>query len=372
MRWTAWSTTAACLLTVATRAAPAAADPEVIYPPPRVSVFADLTFVRDRGASICPGEQDFKDALGADMEEDSFAPNPRGVYVGRVRVVLSRAPGSFTAAYTWQDAQGEEHQERYTEPGTAWYHCQVALKDVALSLSIRFTVLELELGGKYAAKDAQRAPPPYCPAALPSPTSSSAPCPPVTRFDLWPPELPIPPLRAPEPDPPKPPQRAPLALRFGATVWPELIATGWGSVGISVEAGVRYRAFSVGAEVHGDPPLGAVSFPNVGEVSFARLSGALLLCAHIGWFAGCGAGDAGRFLFPNHVHALPDSVFYGAAGVRAGLEFPVAPPRLFLRVGLDVRAPIHPASYSTAHGSIFEAAGPSGGVGLGVLTELPL
>jgi len=135
---------------------------------------------------------------------------------------------------------------------------------------------------------------------------------------------------------------------------------------------VRYRAFSVGAEVHGDPPLGAVSFPNVGEVSFARLSGALLLCGHWGFFTGCGVGDAGGFLFPGHVYPLPASVFYSATGVRAGLEFPVAPPRLFIRTGLDLRAPIHPASY-TVHGvSPFSVAGPGVGVGLGLLTELPL
>ena len=31
------------------------------------------------------------------MGIDSFAPNPRGVYIGRVRVVLSRIPGGFAA-----------------------------------------------------------------------------------------------------------------------------------------------------------------------------------------------------------------------------------------------------------------------------------
>jgi hypothetical protein len=160
-------------------------------------------------------------------------------------------------------------------------------------------------------------------------------------------------------------------LRLGVAVWPELIAKGWGSFGFSVEAGARYRAVSLGVEAHGDPSLGSVSFPSVGEVSFARLSGALLLCAHWGFFTGCGVGDVGRFFFPAHVHALPASASCDAAGVRAGFEFPIAPPRIFLRVGFDLRAPINPASYSTPRGNIFEAAGPSVGAGFGLLAELP-
>jgi hypothetical protein len=54
------------------------------------------------------------------------------------------------------------------------------------------------------------------------------------------------------------------------------------------------------------------------------------------------------------------------------MEFPVAPPRLFLNTTMDLRAPIDPASYSTAHGNIFEAAGLSFGLGLGLNLELPL
>jgi hypothetical protein len=96
----------------------------------------------------------------------------------------------------------------------------------------------------------------------------------------------------------------------------------------------------------------------------------LLLCAHWGWFTGCGVGDAGRIWFPNHIQALPASILYGAAGVRVGLEFPVAPPRLFLRSALDLLAPIHPAKLSLGGAPIFEAAGPSVGLGLGVVVEL--
>jgi hypothetical protein len=180
----------------------------------------------------------------------------------------------------------------------------------------------------------------------------------------------MPPLEKPKLHPPERPERWPLAVRVGAAVWPEMISTGLGSLGLSANVGVRYRWFSADAELHGDPSLGSVTTNYVGEVSVARLSGALLLCAHIGWFAACGIGDVGRFFFPKHPQALPASAFYGAAGVEAVLEAPVAPPRLFVSTALDLRAPIHPTNF-TRHGvPVFEAAGLSGGLRLGVLFEL--
>jgi hypothetical protein len=150
-----------------------------------------------------------------------------------------------------------------------------------------------------------------------------------------------------------------------------MVASGWGSVGLSAEVGVRYRAFSAGVELHGDPPLGSVPVPNLGTVSFARVSGALLACAHFGWFAGCGVGDVGRFLFTERAGVLPASGLYSAVGVRAVLEFPVVPPRFFLRTAVDLRAPIHPVSYSSMNNIFFEAAGLGVGLGLGLLVELP-
>src|SRR5512140_2392324 len=107
MRWTSWSTVVAISLALAREAsaqrAPAT-EPEVFHPPPRVHVYADLAFTREPdAASICPDERWFRTAFGAHTGVDSFEPNPRGVYVGRVRVVLSRVPGGFATKYTWED-----------------------------------------------------------------------------------------------------------------------------------------------------------------------------------------------------------------------------------------------------------------------------
>jgi hypothetical protein len=149
-----------------------------------------------------------------------------------------------------------------------------------------------------------------------------------------------------------------------------LIVKGSGSVGVSAEFGVRYHAVSTGIELHGDPPLGSSSYAN-GNVIFTRVSGSLLVCGHYGWFAGCGVGEVGRTFFPSHIAVLPPSTLYGAAGARVRLEFPVAPPWLFLTTALDVRAPIPPASFTYEGHSIFQVAGPSIGLGIGLLVELP-
>jgi hypothetical protein len=180
----------------------------------------------------------------------------------------------------------------------------------------------------------------------------------------------MPPLEKPKLHPPESPERRPIAIRIGGAAWGETFASGWGALGFSADVGVRYRAFSASVEAHGDPPLASQNFAN-DTWSFARISGALLACAHFAWFAGCGVGDVGRVLFPKHNAVLPPSTLYGAAGIRAGLDFPIAPPGLFLRAALDLRAPIRPTTYAPAGHVIYQAASPGVGLGLGLLAELP-
>jgi hypothetical protein len=346
-------------------------DPRVIYPLPQVQVFADLTFVVDpKAAASCTfdggsakitTEEVFQLMVEARAGE-AFRPDPRAVYVGRVRVEVSRTSTGLAGSYVWEHPDGTPESWRTVERGVTPLHCKEVLEGLAINLATYFTLIAINLGEKYARRSA----PPASTPALSCPACASP-----SRFDLWPREWPPPPLEKPKPEPPAKPERAPFAIRLGVSVWPELVVTGWGSLGFSAEAGVRYRAVSVGAELHGDPPLGSASYPSVGAVSFARFSGALLLCGSWGWFVGCGVTDVGRFLFVKSAPVLPASIFYGAAGVRAGLEFPVAPPRLFLRAALDLRAPIHPASYAAAGVSVFQAAGPGVGLGLGIVAELP-
>jgi hypothetical protein len=314
-RWTVWSTVAVCLLARKTSAHPAPVSPAA----PAGSVFptAELDYQVAPGL-ICPSAEELRAAVAKEMSYDPFDGGP-GVPVGRFHVIVSRdrRPGVLVVRVSFDDPAGKQGFETEFEgtPATArtCNHLVTlhAVADIATEITLQLARIM---------------------ASLPPRTCSSS-------------------------------TEHPAAC-------PELVATGWGSFGLSAEAGVRYRAVSLGVEAHGDPSLGSATVHEVGAVSFARLSGALLLCAHWGWFVGCGIGDAGRFLFPDHAQVLPASVFYGAVGARAGLEFPVGPPHFFLRAGLDFRAPIHPASYVRLGTSIFEASGPGVGLGLGALVEL--
>jgi len=354
MRWTARSTVVAALLAVA-REATAQAPPLALAAELDYQVAAGLT---------CPTVEELRADLAKEMKYDAFAGDGvQGVPVGRFHVIVSRrSAGVLLIRLSFDDPSGKEIFDTDFEgtPPTARTCNHLVRKHVVTDLA---TELTLQMARRL--REA-----PHNTATCSMPTGTSQPQCSDSRFSVWPTE-PLPPLEKPKPDPPLPPESAPIALRLGVTVWPELIANGWGSFGVSVEAGVRYHAVSLGVEAHGDPPLGSDVYP-IGAVSFGRVSGALLLCGHWRWFTGCGVGDAGRFFFPDHIQALPASVLYGAIGVRTSLEFPVAPPRVFLRVGLDVRAPIHPASYKPEGVNIFEVAGPSVGLGFGLVTELPL
>ena len=210
-------------------------------------------------------------------------------------------------------------------------------------------------------------------AVLPLPTPPKPPPPPEEK--VCPPEPPPPtslppPLEVPGPTKP-PPERLPFAFRIGAAVGPDFYATDGGALGFSADFGVRNRAFSAAIEAHGDPPLASRLVTGFGSVSEARAMGALLLCGHYGYFIGCGQTAGGAILFPTRYSSLPASTRYGAAGIRLGLEFEVA-PRFFLRVGLDVFLPFWRTNFPGPPGgsSAFEIANPNWGLGLGGLWEI--
>jgi hypothetical protein len=357
MRWT-WGMVVALVLVQS----PARAQIPIFHPRPHTVLYVSLEYRRGVGARVCPPEERVHVQLAALEGDDIFEPG-NGVPSGAVRMVIERSPGGFTGWYRYTGAGGTPPASRtYFQPGATWRDCDDLIEMMAVSLAFQFDAREDELVKQFT--------PPPRPKAPPEPDPSGPMCPPASTIDIWPPEWPMPPLRPLTPDPPKPPERRPFAVRLGFAAWPELIVSGLGTFGFSGEVGARYRAFSFGAEVHGDPPLGSVTFPGFGTVSFGRASAALLACGIYGWFAGCAVGDVGRFLFPDHVRGLPPSARYDAAGVRVGMEFPVAPPWLILRTTLDLRAPIDPFSVTAAHANVFSPVGLSVGLGLGVLVEL--
>jgi hypothetical protein len=104
-------------------------------------------------------------------------------------------------------------------------------------------------------------------------------------------------------------------------------------------------------------------------VSFARLTGALLACAHLDPLVACLKGQVGGVLFPGTVPPEPAQL-YAAAGVRLGLEFPIAPSRFILRVDGELVPTIDPVSIPTGKGTSWQVAGWNGGIGLGAMFAL--
>jgi hypothetical protein len=347
--------------------APAPAVPKVVYPVPHVHVWTRLTYALKPGTEACLDEAAFR-LLAANVE-DPFEPDPQGVYAGEIRVVVWRSPEGFVAEYTWTgspDVTVPAH--RIAVSGHSWSRCYDALSTLALAVSVQHDVLQMDYAKKYAPNLRDRLIA-ACPAPRPEPVATVPGCF-ESPYAVWPrQEAPVPA----EYERPKPPERWPVAVRLGVTGGIESVAAGWGSLALAGEVGVRYRAVSLGLEVHGDPSISSQFVPNEGTVRFSRISGGLLLCGHHGIFAACGVYDEGRILFPNHIAQLPASTLYAAAGARAALEFPIAPPYLFLGALVDMRAAIRPTplmSNMSSATTIFAPAAPGFTFGAGLRFEL--
>jgi hypothetical protein len=313
----------------------------------------------------CPTAEEVKAEIAKQIDDDPFT--ARGPVVGLFHVeVKPKATDAIEIAVSFDDVTGRRTGETSFKgtPRSARTCAHLvrahAIGEIVMELSV-------QMSRKLRTLLAARAASPEC-------TSGSGSKPAAcfeTRHDLWPEDWPFR-LPKPKPDPPPLPERWPTAFRLAATAVPEAVASGWGSIGITAQGGYRYRSFSVGLEVHDDPSIESHHSPD-GNVTFNRLTGAILACYHIQWFAGCAVGDAGAILFPHHVQALPAATFYSDVGVQVALEFPlpIVPPWLFLHVGANVMAPINPSQFFAMTTPIFQVAGPSVGVSFGPVLELP-
>jgi hypothetical protein len=172
-----------------------------------------------------------------------------------------------------------------------------------------------------------------------------------------------------DPDP-LAPERLPVAIRFGVAMGVEALSAETGSLAFVLDVGFRYRWGSVSLEAHGDPPLGSTFVAN-GVERYARMTAALLACAHAGVFLACPKAEAGRILFPTRVEDSVASMVYGAAGARLGVEVPVLEQRLFLRVLGDLLAPLGPrAAVVQGQVHVFDLAPFDASLTAGLLVEL--
>ena len=349
-------------------------------PPAAAEPFAtaELDYKVEAGLA-CPTEAELRARVQQALFYDPFNPTPVprtgwrvrvvGVPRGRLRIVIGREGRKLVVRVSFADTGNKPVMSTAFDgaPLTERTCRHIVLEHVVEEVSVRMTLEGIYLAHERPPRPAP-APAPACP-TLPDP-ASAPPCP-DSRWSIWPTEWPLPPLEKPKPDPPQPLDRFPFALRFSAATWVESIASGWGSWGFSGGVGARYHAVSLDAEVHGDPTSASNAVDNVGNVRFARISGALLLCGHFGWFEGCGVSDTGRFIFPDPVPPLPATTFYGSLGVRMGFNLPVDPPRVFIHAAVDLRAPVNTTSFAAKGMEVFSPAGFSGGLGFGLTYELP-
>jgi hypothetical protein len=315
-------------------------------PSPHVAVA--LTYTHPEG---CPNDAALRNAIANEIGYDPVTPGASH----RVEVTITRERGRFVAR--WEDHDGD----------TSWVHppmpdanCRGLMRPLAMSIATRID--------PFTPPDASPSPPP----AVAAPAAPSAPaCPPA------PPEpddalepLP-PPLEVPKPTRP-PPEKAPLSFRVGSGVWVDHISDDRGSIGLTLDASVRYYWGSVQIELRGDPALGTTVHTNANEsysVRFDRITGALLACGHMDPLVACLKGQVGAMLFPGSVPSEPAQL-YAAAGILLGLEFPVTPSRFILRVDGELLPTIDPASIAPRGLPAFQVAGLNAGLGLRALFAL--
>ena len=224
-----------------------------------------------------------------------------------LRTTIARRPGGFVATVELRDPAGR----------LLWSRPPLAEADCGRLVSvIGGLTVTIAIDNAATAAAAVAPPPPEPPPTLPPP-----------------PPTPLP------PPPPAPWPRVRLGVRAAAAV-----GVGVGpAASLSADLGLGWQPFSVAVEGRADvPATGDVGMGVQGRTSV--LAASLVPCGHYGWFVGCGVVSVGvlRTNGVNVVHpAREDSGIYVAAGVRAGLEWPVI-PALALRLSGDLLLNAHP------------------------------
>jgi len=318
--------------------------------PPPDAIPSRLGYVAPAGDRGCPTEEGFRRLVVEHLRRADPFTGDAGAQ--RIDVEVRREGTGYQVVVRQYDGGGKQ-----LDAFDPWRRatCRQAADDAAQA------IVEWLLVGWAPPKATE------CPAAAPAPV-----CAPVPECAK---QVPLPPPpsarseRAPDPEPPSawvPPGPLPrLGVRLGANVLAEQYATGQFSLGFALDLGLRYRWFSASVETHGDPPLGPAPIPGVGG-SYGRIIGGALLCLHHDIFMLCGIGEAGRILFSVAPVPLP-AAFYGAAGVRVGVEVPAGDPRLLIRFAGDLLAPFDRASRTAMGQNVYQTAAADAGLVIGLV-----
>jgi hypothetical protein len=257
---------------------------------------ARLDYRADADAG-CPDERAIADQVAARLGYDPF----RRDAATTVRAIITREGRGLRARIEIRDAGGGELGARQLGSSR---DCAELVSAAALAISIALDPLQA------------KAQPP-----LPKP-----------------PECPTCPVCP----PPAPPPRDPVRFRVAAGLQAGLGAVpSVGSLGITVQARLDWRSFSLALEGRADPRLGGADAPAGGRVDATLLLALLAPCAHLKVVLACALVAAGALQGEGIGLASPNrqTTFYAAAGARLGVELPL-PHRLSVGLHLDGLAPL--------------------------------
>jgi hypothetical protein len=327
---------------LAARPAPAQSAGEVV---------AVLRYLRDPSASRCPDESALRGAVAARLGYDPFhAEAPLTIMVS-----ITRAQRGLRARVWRESPNAPPSTPRTLE--SPHLDCAELAGVVALTVAIAVDPI--------TAAGAQ-------PSAAPSASSSPAP---VSEGSSAPPEPSAAPRSAAaiEASPSPSPSSAPPRSGDSATIHPTVRVGILGSlgfqpiaaVGFSAAGGIRWRAYSLELEATATIPS-AVTDANGVRARAGVFTGAIVPCAHVGWFAACGIVMVGA-MRGEIENATPNSIAtpFAAVGARAALNLRIAGPFRFY-AHADVLAALTPTELRLDGATIWSSFPVSGTLGAGV------
>ena len=273
---------------------------------PHASV--SLSYLPGEQGARCPSEEFFRMQLAGRFGYDPFdEPTPRR----HLTVTVTRHGNKYEVRGEIIDDGDGKVSFKYQAP--AALVCKEAVAVMGFAVAAELTQLPAPEPAPQPEVIVVEAPPP-------SPFPSSPPPPPLGPSML--PAKPAPPALLP---PPAPRPRVQLA----AASFLAINSTPSPTAGFMLSLGARWPAFSLAVEGHVlvprplDVTLAAGRAATV-ETMLLALAG--VPCAHLGYFLGCGLVEVGQHqVRVRDLESTADaSALYVAAGVRAGVELPLA------------------------------------------------
>lgn len=282
---------------------------------------ADFRYLRDEGSLSCPNEATLRAAVAARLGYDPFEKGaPRVVRA----TIETDAKGGYSARVELQGGGEGQMLREYSTQGS----CNDLVSAIALSISLAIdaerSAAEPPLRAVDPAAPETPAPPPEqsgSAGAAPKPPAGTATAPqPLPQAAL---RCPI--CEAPAVEAKTETQRFRLGFQFAAGAHAELaLGSAPGTaVGSSLFIQGRRNAFSIGLELRVDAPAGK-DLPSGAHIQSGLVGFALVPCLHFQWFRGCAILFGGEIWGRSQNIDVPRTAiaFHGAAGLRAGFEWP--------------------------------------------------